>query len=53
MMDGIWTWVMSLIYERYNRSQKGLLANTPLQLFEERKNKAQRYKVYALGNGLY
>jgi hypothetical protein len=53
MMDGIWTWVMSLIYERRNRPQKGLLANTPLQLFEERKTRAQRYKVYVSGNGVY
>jgi hypothetical protein len=53
MMDGIWTWVMSLFYERSNRPQKGLLANTPLQLFEERKTRAQHYKAYASGNGVY
>ena len=53
MMDGIWTWVMGLIHEHSKRPQKSLLANKPLELFEEQRIKAQQYKVIPSGNGIY
>jgi hypothetical protein len=52
-MDGIWTWLMGLIYERHMRLQKGVIVNAILTLFEECKIKAQRYKVFPSRNGIY
>ena len=53
MMDGIWTWLMGLIYERHLRPQRGVIVNSILTLFKERKIKAQRYKVFPSRNGIY
>jgi hypothetical protein len=53
MIDGIWTYVMETIHERRHRPQRGQLANTPLEHFEERMKQASRYRVYTSGGGIY
>ena len=53
MIDGIWRYIMETRYERMMRPQRGIYADTALELWEHRRDLGASFKLYPSGNGVF